>query len=296
MTDPSHDPLWALREPVTPVDPDPGFAAELRARLERAVLDWNGADMTTTTEPAVDVPLHSLTPYIGVDDGRRALDWYVEVFDARRRGEPYVMDDGGIGHAELVIGDSVLMLAGGPPGGSVPAPVAGYRNSLHLQVPDVDATVARAVEQGAELERPVADQPYGRTGVIVDPFGHRWMVQAAAPGKAPRPRQVEVGYLTYAVRDAERAKTFYGAVLGWRFTPGRVENGWQVENAQPMSGLWGGATEPGIQPLYHVDDLDAALAAVRNHGGQAGAPERQPYGLTAECTDDQGARFWLMQS
>lgn len=291
------DPFDALREPIRPVDPEPGFAAELRARLERAVLEPEGARMTTT-EPAVDVPLHSLTPYLGVDDARRALDWYVEVFDARRRGEPYMMDDGRVGHAELALGDSVLMLADEFPEIGVLGPRArgGTSTTLHLQVPDVDATVARALDHGAELERPVADQPYGRTGVIVDPFGHRWMIQAAAPRKAPRPRHGEVGYLTYAVRDAERAKTFYGAVLGWRFTPGRVKNGWQIENTLPMSGLWGGASEPGIQPLYHVDDLDAALAAVRDHGGQAGEPERQPYGRTAECTDDQGARFWLMQS
>jgi predicted enzyme related to lactoylglutathione lyase len=48
--------------------------------------------------------------------------------------------------------------------------------------------------------------------------------------------------------------------------------------------------------LFHVEDLDAALAAVRGHGGQAGEPAQQPYGLSAECTDDQGARFWLLQS
>jgi uncharacterized glyoxalase superfamily protein PhnB len=146
------DPLNALREPITPVDPDPAFAAELRSRLERALLTPEGAPMTTT-ERAAGVAPRSLTPYIGVDDGHRALDWYVAALGARRRGEPYVMPDCGIGHAELVIGDSVLMLAGGPPGGSVPQPVAGYRASLHLQVPDPDAVVRRAVELGADLER-----------------------------------------------------------------------------------------------------------------------------------------------
>lgn len=119
---------------------------------------------------------------------------------------------------------------------------------------------------------------------------------ASSPASSPATRHGEVGYLTYAVRDAERAKTFYGAVLGWRFTPGHVEEGWQIEGTVPMSGMSGGAAEPRIQPMFHVDDLDAALAAVRAHGGQAGEPGQQPYGLSAECTDDQGARFWLLQS
>jgi predicted enzyme related to lactoylglutathione lyase len=155
--------------------------------------------------------------------------------------------------------------------------------------------VRRAVDAGARLERAPADYDYGRNGVVVDPFGHRWMI-AASPAPTPATRHGEVGYLTYAVRDAERAKVFYGAVLGWRFTPGHVEEGWQIEGTAPMSGMSGGAAEPRIQPLFHVEDLDAALAAVRGHGGQAGEPAQQPYGLSAECTDDQGARFWLLQS
>lgn len=290
------DPLDALRAPVVPVDPAPAFTAQLRARLERAVLQPQGATMTTTSPTSTEPAVHSLTPYIGVEDGPRALDWYVEVFDARRRGEPYLMEDGGIGHAELVIGDSVLMLAGGPPGGPEPAPIAGMRNNLHLSVPDVDATVARAVERGARLERPVADRPYGRIGVIVDPFGHRWMVNTAPHQAAPVPRHGAVGYITHAVADSQRARAFYGAVLGWRFSPGHVEDGWQIQGTAPMAGLWGGAEQPRVQLLYHVDDLDAALDAVRAHGGQAGEPEQQPYGLSAECTDDQGTRFWLLQS
>ncbi|MGB8961478.1 MAG: VOC family protein [Pseudonocardiaceae bacterium] len=290
MTDPRSDPFRALRQHITPVDPDPAFAAELRSRLERALLAPQGAPMTTT-ERAVDVPLRSLTPMLGFDDGHRALDWYVDALGARRRGEPYLMPDGGIGHAELVIGDSVLMLAGGPPGGSAPQPVHGFRAFLHLQVPDPDAVVRRAVELGAELERPVADQPYGRTGIIIDPFGHRWMIRAGAPSS----QHGELAYLTHAVADTEHARAFYGAVLGWTFRPGRVEDGWQIEGTFPPAGMHGGAATPGIEPVYQVDDLAAALAAVRDHGGQTGEPQQQPYGRIAECTDDQGAHFQLLQ-
>lgn len=287
------DPLDSLRTPITPVDPDQRFAAELRTRLERAVLQPTGDDMTTTGEP----PTHTLGSYIAVDDARRALDFYVEAFDAQRRGEPYVMDDGRIGHAELAVGDSVLMLADEFPEIDMLSPRTrgGPSQSLYLRVTDVDTTVARAVDAGARIERAPADYDYGRNGVIVDPSGHRWMV-SSSPAPSPATRHGEVGYLTYAVPDADRAKAFYGAVLGWRFSPGRVENGWQIEGTAPMSGMWGGAGQPRIQPLFHVDDLDTALATVRAHGGQGGEPEQQPYGLSAECTDDQGARFWLLQS
>ncbi|MFI0445796.1 VOC family protein [Actinomadura sp. 6N118] len=132
--------------------------------------------MSTNMKP--EARLRSLTPYICVDDGRRALDWYVRAFDAHRRDEPIIMDDGRIGHAELSIGDSVLMLADEWPEEGLLGPKArgGPSQSLYLTVPDVDQVVSRAVALGAELTRPVQDHPYGRNGVINDPFGHRWMI------------------------------------------------------------------------------------------------------------------------
>jgi uncharacterized glyoxalase superfamily protein PhnB len=182
------DPFEVLREPVAPVTPDPNFTARLRVRLERALLDPTGATMTTaaTARPdtaATDLPLRSLTPYIAVDNARAALDWYVRAFGAQRRGEPIGMDDDRIGHAELAIGDSVLMLADEFPeiGMLGPKSRGGVSQSLLLQVPDVDAVVARAVELGAELTRPVADYPHGRNGVVNDPFGHRWMISTPPP-------------------------------------------------------------------------------------------------------------------
>ena len=101
------DPFEALREPVTPVDPDPDFAGRLRMRLTREVFAPPGGIMSQQTaaaraerEPAWPP---ALTPYIVVSDARRAMDWYVEVFGAQRRGEPHVNADGTIGHAEVGI-------------------------------------------------------------------------------------------------------------------------------------------------------------------------------------------------
>jgi uncharacterized glyoxalase superfamily protein PhnB len=235
-----------------------------------------------------------------VNDARTALGFYELAFGARRRGEPIVMEDGRIGHAELAIGDSVLMLADEFPEIDLLSPRTrgGASQSLYLRVsePDaVDATARDAVEAGARLERAAADYDYGRNAVVVDPSGHRWMI-SSSPAATPAPRHGDLAYLTHAVADTERARAFYGAVLGWRFSPGRVEDGWQIEGTYPPAGMHGGADRAGIEPVYQVDDLAAALAAVRDHGGQAGEPHQQPYGRIAACTDDQGAHFQLLQS
>ena len=334
------DPFDALRVPVSPVKPSPVFAARLRARLQRALLDPEGEVMTDTTSAgpaqagaatAAGAPLHTLVSYIGVGDARRALDWYSEVLGARRRGDPVLMADGRIGHAELAVGDSVLMLTEhNPDGGLVsPEPERGHSHSLMLHVADVDETVRRAVGRGAELTRPPADYPYGRNAVIVDPFGHRWMISSAAAGTAtagaagsgaagsgatgtgaartgaeaaaagasgpPGPGHGAVSYITHEVTDSQRARDFYGAVLGWRFTAGRVEDGWQVSGTTPMAGLSGGHERAEVVLVYQVDDIHAAVRRVRENGGRAAEPVQQPYGLIADCADNQGVRFSLVQ-
>jgi hypothetical protein len=84
-------------------------------------------------------------------------------------------------------------------------------------------------------------------------------------------------------------------VLGWSAVPGNVPDGWQVENTTPMIGIGGGTTEPGAVPMYAVDDMEVAVAAVRTAGGSAGEVERRSFGLMALCRDDQGLPFWLGQ-
>ena len=288
------DPFDSLRAPIVPVNPDPGFAADLRARLWAALPDQRGTAVTTTsTGPDTETRTHSLTPYLGVRDGRRAIDWYVEVFDGHERGEPILMEDGSIGHAEVAIGDSVLMLAEG-----LAAPQGPASHSVVVEVADVDTTVDRAVAAGAELTRPPADNPYGRNAAITDPFGHRWLVSAVpsvAEATAGEGRHGDIGYVSLFVGDDERAKAFYGAVLGWTFTPGGSPRGWQVEQARPGAGLAGGAATPEVQLCYQVADIDAAVRRVREAGGDAADAEAKPYGRMADCTDDQGVRFQVWQ-
>ena len=239
----------------------------------------------------------TLTPYIAVDDGRRALNWYTDVFGAQRRGEPYVMPDGSIGHAELAIGDAVLMLSEGSSAVPVQPPQRGgtFSHTIHAQVDDVDGTVNRARQLGAEVEREPVEEPYGRVAVIVDPFGHRWMLNQP-PARATRQGHGDIGYVTMVVSDDERAKEFYGAVLDWKFTPGSVDNGWDVADVRPMVGLRGSSDqEPEVQLCYRVRDIESAALRVRRHGGQSAAVEKKPYGLLVECVDNQGAHFQLWQ-
>ncbi len=107
------------------------------------------------------------------------------------------------------------------------------------------------------------------------------------------PRVGDLAYVTHEVPDSARARTFYRAVLGWRFQRGRVEDGWGPVGTAPMIGLAGGR-DATVVPMWTVDDTAAAVARVRELGGTATDPEPQPYGLlSATCTDDQGGRFYL---
>ncbi|HZT60717.1 MAG TPA: VOC family protein [Pyrinomonadaceae bacterium] len=127
---------------------------------------------------AIPEGYNSVTPYLIVDGAAQAIEFYKRAFGAVetfRMGGP----DGKVGHAELKVGDSHVMLADENPamGARGPKSVGGSPISLVLYVEDVDAVVARAVETGAKLTRAVADQFYGdRTGGVEDPFGHAWYV------------------------------------------------------------------------------------------------------------------------
>ena len=272
------DPLDALRIPTGPVDPDPAFARALRSRVERALLDFPEETVTAVLPSRTDARLHSLTPYLAVVDARAAVAFYVDAFGATRRGDPVVMPDGRIGHAEVALGDSVLMLADEYPemGLVAPANRGGPSQSLRLEVPDPDAVVAAAVAAGARLERAVADSPYGRGGVVLDPSGHRWMVSR----EAPVPRPGDVVYASLWTADADRAARFYRAAVGWSPTA-------------DGPGISGGHERPTAMLCYCVSDVDAAVAVVRAAGGTAGEAEDRPYGRVADAVDDQGIPFAL---
>ena len=130
-----------------------------------------------TVKPIPD-GYNTVTPYLAIDGAAEAIAFYTQAFGAKERGR---MDgpDGKIAHAELQIGDSVVMLSDPFPGASTKAPaeLGGTTASVMLYVEDVDAVVEQAVKAGATLEREVEDQFWGdRFGSIVDPYGHSWSI------------------------------------------------------------------------------------------------------------------------
>ena len=119
-----------------------------------------------------------VTPYLVVDGAAAAIDFYIEVFGATERMR-MPGPDGKIGHAELDIGNSVVMLADEHPDYDALAPgtVGGTPVSLMVYVEDVDAVFASAIEKGSRETQPLEDKFYGdRSGSIQDPFGHRWTI------------------------------------------------------------------------------------------------------------------------
>ena len=121
---------------------------------------------------------HNITPYLFVRSAASAIDFYKNIFGAteilRMPGS-----NGKIMHAELRIGDSIVMLADENPQTGVMSPqtVGGFSVGMHLYVENVDQVIQKAVESGAKLLRPIKNHFYGdRSGTVLDPFGHMWSV------------------------------------------------------------------------------------------------------------------------
>jgi PhnB protein len=134
---------------------------------------------------------HAATPYLTVNDGPRAIDFYKKAFGAqeimRMDGPP-----GKIGHAELRIGDSVVMLSDEMPGGACRSPqsLGGTTGGIFLYVTDVDSSYKKAVDAGAKADMPPADMFWGdRFGRLTDPFGHSWSIATHKEDVAPAEMQ-----------------------------------------------------------------------------------------------------------
>lgn len=131
---------------------------------------------------------HSLTPYIFVDGAAKAIAFYKKAFKAKlifKMQQP----DGKISHAELIIGDSKIMLADEFPDMNVRSPKAygGTPFCLQYYVEDVDKVVKKAIASGAQLKKPVENMFYGdRVGQVEDPFGHLWYISSHIEDLTPR--------------------------------------------------------------------------------------------------------------
>ncbi|MCI0701657.1 MAG: VOC family protein [Planctomycetia bacterium] len=125
---------------------------------------------------AIPPGYHSVTPYITVRGAAKAIEFYKQAFGATEVMR-FAMPDGTIAHAEIKIGDSVIMLCDEMPafGNRGPETLGGASGGLMIYLPNVDAAFAQAVAAGAKVFKPLQDQFYGdRSGSVTDPFGHIW--------------------------------------------------------------------------------------------------------------------------
>ena len=127
---------------------------------------------------AVPEGYHTVTPDLAFRDAAQAIEFYTQAFGARELMR-FKTPDGKIRHAEIKIGNSIVMLCDESPQGGCasPATLRGTTTTLFLYVEDVDATFKQAVSAGARVVMPVADMFWGdRSGQVQDPFGHRWQL------------------------------------------------------------------------------------------------------------------------
>lgn len=340
------DPLRQLRLPVTPLAPRPGFSAELRRRIETALTTTTEVTMTDTTNTdttdtvatpatATTAPAPSrakpvLSPYLAVPRAAEAIEWYRDVLGAVETTR-FVGDDGRVGHCEMVIAGSTIMLADEFPeiGVNGPGHYGGTSVMLHLELADVDYTYQRAMDAGAEAQRPPADQGHGnRNATIVDPFGHRWMLSQPLPdggsgsqggaavgddsgatetveaggsdwkvtGRAP----VEPGYITINPDDPGRAQHFFAALFAWDFSHANPDGSGHVGNTKFPLGIasaqFGADAGHGATTVYfRVDDPEHYARLVEELGGRVLARKDYDSGASITCEDDQGYRFELWQ-
>lgn len=322
-----------LRQPDRPIAPDRRFADDLRARLtaelvttidlpdraERTTVS-NATDTATDTNATPEPATNGIVPYLAIRGAAEAIDWYVEAFGATEITRFVGDDDGRVGHAELRIGSGTIYLSDEYPEMGVTAPpsIGGHSAAFVVDVADVDEVHAAAVRGGGTSLRPPEDQPYGdRSATIMDPFGHRWMVQSpisqptiaelnenmdgftvtgADPQTTDEAAPAEIGYVTLNYDDTERAAAFYGAVFGWRAEQGHAGPGYaHVGNTRLPIGMTpnGSGTAPSL--YVRVVDADACAALAVERGGSIVHRFEAASGINIECVDDQGAAFTIWQ-
>ncbi|HEX4724268.1 MAG TPA: VOC family protein, partial [Pseudonocardiaceae bacterium] len=226
------DPLDALRSGYRPVVPDAAFAARLRTRLELAVLGQSGAKMSTEAKA---VTVDSGSPHDGdlayssvwLPDVARGAAFYAAALGWR-------VEPGREPRSRRISGVT-------PPMGMWGDVADGTLFLCHA-VDDVHAAVARVRAAGGSSDEPV-QEPFGLLANCVDNQGTQFaLLDAPLAGRQPLPTPGAGGllYLTVQVPDSALYRDFYGTVFGWTFTPGRVEDGWNVHGVTPMTGLSGG--------------------------------------------------------
>jgi PhnB protein len=321
ITVPITDPIAeSITDPTTEPTTVDVPTVELPARSPTMATKTHTETTTSTTSTASTASTTSsaaLLPYIAVAGAADAIEWYRDVFGAVETVR-YTADDGRIGHAEVDISGSRLMISDEYPdfGAVGPRTLGGTTTALHLMVPDVDAVWERATARGAAGQRPPEDQPYGdRSCTFLDPFGHRWMVgthiadpttaeiEADMSGytittaqPAAREPAIEVGYLTMGFHDTERASRFFGELFGWTGETGNAGEGYvHIANTSLPMGFTPDGVDSAPQLYFRVPSIERFGARVRDLGGTVVSEATYPSGGDAVCRDDQGREFHLWE-
>ena len=151
---------------------------------------------------------HTVTPYLTVNDGAGAIEFYRRAFGAKERSR-MEGPQGKIAHAEIKIGDSLIMLAEEMPGSGCRSPrsLGGSTVNIFLYVTDVDSTFDQAVKAGAKVDTPVADMFWGdRYGKLTDPYGHSWSLathkEDVSPAEVQKRGQAALAKMNQQTRTA----------------------------------------------------------------------------------------------
>ena len=315
------DPLLQIADGLRDL-PRAGFRARLKADLERT------AAMTTVTEQVTAVR-QTASPRLRVRNAGAAIDFYKRAFGAQELMR--FVGGGQIAHAELAIGNSIIMLGEEAPDYGFPGPevLGGSPVGMHLYVDDADAWVERAVAAGARLVTPVADQFYGdRSGQIADPFGYGWTIamrkedlsvddmhrrfetmekeQATPKASSFIPKGFHTVTPYLVVDDAPALIDFAVRVFGAEQTfrtvgsAGGVHAEVRIGDSMVMVGggapelSWRGESRPTALHVY-VEDTDAAYERATRAGATSiGPPTDHEYGERGAGVKDRFGNVWYI--
>jgi len=303
--------------------PRENFKERLKTDLERSI------SMATATEPITAVRI-SAAPRLAFKDAGKAIEFYKNAFGAK---ETFRFEfEGGIGHAEIKIGDSVIMLGEEwPEGGRYSAETVPQSSiTLQLSVPDVDAFVEHAVSAGAKLVSPPRDQFYGyRDATLLDPFGYTWgastvkeemsleemhrrfnAMMKPAGEKKPAVNPIPKGFRTvtpYMIAAdgpalLEFAKKAFGAEETFRTVGSAGGLHGEVRIGDSMLMMGGGIpgrefrAKPNTHALHmYVEDADAVYERALAAGATSiDAPKDQEYGERSGSVKDPAGNYWYI--
>jgi PhnB protein len=295
------------------------FKTNLKRSLERS------ASMPTATEPTAAIRTVA-SPRLSYKHPAKAIEFYERAFGAKESWR--FENEGGLAHAEIKIGDSVILLCGEwPEGGRFSAETLGQSPvGMVLNVPDADAFIAHAVAAGAKVIRPIADQFYGhREGTMVDPFGYTWtastvkeempveemhrrframMAQQKPPVPIPRGFRTVTPYIVAADGEAmiEFAKKAFGAEEKFRGigSAGGIHAELRIGDSMVMMGGGIPGSEfkatPNTTAIHlYVKDADAVYREALAAGATSiQEPADQEYGERSASVKDAAGNHWYI--